>query len=376
MPTLDPRSRPDARQALRIRRLLLGGLSYLFGVVGVAGLAAWVGLLPAGVWIRFAAMVLAIQAGLYLVFRSGANLRLRDPSLTAPQILLVMPPALYAMYHMDAGRSVLLFMLPIPILYGTLALSARALLAVTATYVAGYAAVVGLLAVARPGSVTLGLEALWLAALAAVGVQIALLGGYLSRLRGALAERNDELREAVDRIEELARHDELTGVWNRRHLIEALEVELARHARGGPPLALALLDLDRFKHVNDTLGHNAGDEVLRRTARVLRDRLRHGDVFGRWGGEELLAILPQTAPQGARASAERMRAAVEAIPMDDLEPGLRVTVSVGLAHARPDDSSESLVSRADGALYRAKRTGRNRVVDEADGAVAVAAGSG
>lgn len=358
--------RSDARQALRIRRLLMGGLSYVFGVVGIAGIASAEGLLPAGVWLRFAGLVLAVHLGFYFVFRTGLNLRFRDASLTMPQLLSVMPPVLYAMYHMEAGRSVLLFMLPIPILYGTLALSPRHLLGVAAAYLGSYAALLGLLHETRPDSVDLLRELLWMAALGAVGAQIAVLGGYMSRLRAALRKRNHELREAVDRIGELARHDELTGLWNRRHLLEALHPELARRARGGSPLAAALLDLDRFKGVNDSLGHNAGDEVLKRVARAVSDRLRDGDVLGRWGGEEFLALLPQTAPKGARASAERMHAAVASLPLDDVEPGLRVSVSIGLAYAKPGDSAESLVRRADDALYRAKRAGRNRVVAETD----------
>lgn len=365
VPVLIPHGEPE--QALRIRRLLMGGLSYLFGVVGIAGLASAAGFLPPAVWARFAGVVLAIQVVLYVVFRTGWNRRFRDPSLTALQVFLAMPPALYAMYHMGTGRSVILFMTPLPFLYATLALRPAALLALAGSFAAGYGTLVALLVALRPEAVDLRLEALWLAALAAVGAQIAVIGGYLSQLRAALRKRNSELREAVARIGELARHDELTDVWNRRRLVEALHSELARLVRDGPPFSVALVDLDHFKRVNDALGHNAGDAVLQAVARELVGCLRDADAFGRWGGEEFLALLPQTAPEGARASAERMRAAVERLSLEGIAPGLRVTISVGLAHARRDDDPEGLVGRADAALYRAKRAGRNRMEDEGEG---------
>lgn len=362
VPVLIPEG--DAAQALRIRRLLMGALSYAFGVVGLGGLACAAGFLPASAWLRFAGVVLALQLALYVAFRSGWNRRFRDPSLTALQVVLALPPTLYVLYHMEAARSVLLFMLPVPFLYATLALGSRALLATAAVYVAAYGALVALLLQTRPSAVDLRLELLWMAALAAVGAQIAVIGGYLSRLRAALRERNGALERAVARIEELARHDELTGAWNRRRLHEALRGELVRLVRDGPPFSVVLLDLDRFKQVNDTHGHNAGDDVLKEVARTLADTLREADALGRWGGEEFLAILPQTTPAGARASAERLREAVEALELDAVAPGLRITLSAGVAHGRRDDDAESLVGRADAALYRAKRAGRNRVAGE------------
>ncbi|MDX1649772.1 MAG: GGDEF domain-containing protein, partial [Myxococcota bacterium] len=123
----------------------------------------------------------------------------------------------------------------------------------------------------------------------------------------------------------------------------------------------AMLDLDHFKRVNDGLGHAAGDEALRRVARAVDAELRGGDGFGRLGGEEFVAVLTETDPLGAAGTAERLRRGIEALDLDAVAAGLRVTVSVGLAVWRPGDDAASLLARADRALYAAKGAGRNRV---------------
>jgi diguanylate cyclase (GGDEF)-like protein len=133
-------------------------------------------------------------------------------------------------------------------------------------------------------------------------------------------------------------------------------------SKGGALLALLAFDIDHFKRVNDTLGHEAGDRVLQRVAHAARGALREADVVGRTGGEEFLALLPGAEARLAGEVAERLRAAVERVDVRDLAAGLTVTVSVGAAvAARADADLAALVRRADEALYRAKQSGRNRV---------------
>jgi diguanylate cyclase (GGDEF)-like protein len=157
--------------------------------------------------------------------------------------------------------------------------------------------------------------------------------------------------------ERLARHDVVTGLLNRRGAEEALEREASRANRLRAPLSLALVDVDLFKQVNDSLGHAAGDEVLARVARIIQSNARAIDAIARWGGDEFLVLLPGTPLVGARSFAERVRASAEA--QDDA--GAKATLSIGVAERQKDEGMDAVLARADAALYEAKRLGRNRV---------------
>jgi diguanylate cyclase (GGDEF)-like protein len=160
------------------------------------------------------------------------------------------------------------------------------------------------------------------------------------------------------RMRVMAMTDDLTRLSNRRHLLG-----LARAAADrGEPFSLVALDVDHFKRINDAFGHAAGDVVLHRVAQACRAALRRGDRIGRTGGEEFTVVLPATSERNATAVAERMRAAVEAIDCSDIDPDLRVTISLGVAQWSRGDTLERLAARADEVLYRAKESGRNRVI--------------
>jgi two-component system, cell cycle response regulator len=171
---------------------------------------------------------------------------------------------------------------------------------------------------------------------------------------------HDQLMEANRRLAEQAMTDELTGLANRRHGAHALERAVALAVRHGHALALARIDVDRFKAINDTHGHQAGDEVLADVARRLAGSVRGGDELARWGGDEFVAILPATDRGGALRAAERMRAAVAASPVDVRGAHVPVTISVGWAHW-VGDTPDDLLARADRALYQAKDVGRDTV---------------
>ncbi len=186
-----------------------------------------------------------------------------------------------------------------------------------------------------------------------------------ARLRVQLRRKtySDRLRSAVDDTLALAVIDPLTGLYNRRYAENHLGSLLLRQETGGQGLAAMMLDLDRFKAINDAHGHAAGDAVLRAFASRLRASLRGADLVVRAGGEEFLAVMPDIAPADAESVAERARAAVESAPFSP--PGLavpvRVTVSIGLAFHRPGDTAPALLARADKALYASKSAGRNVV---------------
>lgn len=190
--------------------------------------------------------------------------------------------------------------------------------------------------------------------------------GYVLLILLSIAFLRAHLKTVAQReaLHTLATTDALTGIANRRHLFERGEQEVARAVRYGQPLAVLMIDIDLFKKINDRWGHPIGDRVIRNVADLLRSTLRVVDTYGRLGGEEFTAILPETDNTGATALAERLRLAVEAVEAVVADDGqiIRYTVSIGVSILGTNDKTfEGLLQRADDALYQAKALGRNRV---------------
>jgi two-component system, cell cycle response regulator len=185
----------------------------------------------------------------------------------------------------------------------------------------------------------------------------------IKRLQDELDLKNRELEVANKRLKKLSITDGLTELFNHRHVHELLRDEFERSRRSEEPLAVVMIDLDRFKAVNDTYGHPTGDVVLFETARILKETAREIDMVGRYGGEEFIGILPNTDEEEGARFAERVRAAVEAHLFKDEGTELRMTCSSGVASFPVEgvDSPEELLKNADAALYLAKESGRNRV---------------
>jgi diguanylate cyclase (GGDEF)-like protein len=185
----------------------------------------------------------------------------------------------------------------------------------------------------------------------------------LRRAKEAVEVANRELHRALAREQRAARTDYLTGVNNRRHFFD-----LAAHAFGVArryrhPLSVILLDIDHFKQVNDTWGHQAGDELLKNVARIAGEHLREADVLARYGGEEFIILLPDSSAQQAMVVADRIREAVAAHGIDTGNGFVKVTISAGIADALgEEDALDRLIRRADQSLYAAKEAGRNRAM--------------
>lgn len=178
-------------------------------------------------------------------------------------------------------------------------------------------------------------------------------------LEQTVAERTAELVQSNQELHRLSRHDALTGLFNRLAAKERLHAEFARMKRAQVPYAVLMMDIDFFKKVNDTYGHDIGDKVLQAVAQVLQAHLRETDFLARFGGEEFVALLPDTTLYQAGEVAEKLRAAVAAAPN---ATGYPLTLSIGLTLASPSDDNEDVaMNRADGFLYRAKNSGRNQV---------------
>jgi len=189
----------------------------------------------------------------------------------------------------------------------------------------------------------------------------AIVAGPVSWLIVHLLHEVDDARGAAV---ELAWTDELTGLLNRRRFIELAQRELDRAPRQRQPLAVAMLDLDDFKRINDDLGHQAGDRLLRVAAHSCMSALRASDLVGRWGGEEFALLLPDTDADTAQAAVERVRRAIETdSAAADHGRTMRCTASIGVVLMGTTGSRlEDLVGRADMAMYEAKRQGKNRVL--------------
>jgi diguanylate cyclase (GGDEF)-like protein/PAS domain S-box-containing protein len=182
---------------------------------------------------------------------------------------------------------------------------------------------------------------------------------HLERQSEDLVALAEELDAEKKRAEKLSVTDRLTGLNNRLKLDQAFVEELERSRRYGHPLSIVLFDVDHFKSVNDTFGHQVGDEVLVAVAHILQESVRGTDITGRWGGEEFLVICPETPAEGAALLAEKIRAAIEAHAFPQV--GTK-TASFGVATLAEDEDIDGITKRADDALYRAKESGRNRVV--------------
>jgi diguanylate cyclase (GGDEF)-like protein len=184
----------------------------------------------------------------------------------------------------------------------------------------------------------------------------------LERLRGEVRDLKARITELDAELERTTRIDSFSGVLNRGAVIKALEGERQRSERYGRPLAVILLDLDRFTMVNDMHGPAAGDGAIKRLVDICRSSLRVTDAIGRYDGEEFLAVLPEVGGEGAAFAAERIRAEMQAERFKAGDASFTVTVSVGVATMEKGHDLDPILANADAALYDAKHKGRNRVV--------------
>lgn len=352
-------------QRLRVRRTLIGSLSYL--VTFALVLAFWyLGHYGIDVVRNFALATIILVTTFYALIKTNINLRFADPSMTLAQVALSIGPAYYVMFHSQQLRPVVLVLVISSAMYGLFRFRMRDFLILSFIEIGGYAVMIVLLYHYAPAEINLPVELLQWFALTATVLQFSGLGGLITSLRNKVKSRNDELAmrngelvEALQRIEELAMRDELTGVFNRRYLMEAIRHECLRCERSGDSFTLCILDVDHFKRVNDMHGHLVGDQVLQHIARSAAAALRQTDVFGRYGGEEFAMLLTATASEGASVTAERVRRRIEQADLSAISAGLQVTVSIGIADFQKGEEAAQTFKRADQALYLAKASGRN-----------------
>ncbi|MFP4446501.1 MAG: GGDEF domain-containing protein, partial [Desulfosudaceae bacterium] len=283
----------DAKQALRIRRFFLAAISYLLWIA-ISYLCQIYEMSRIGMPAMFAIWGVIVLNNLFFygLLRSGLNKKLPDPSLTIPQMLAaIFWSGVVSYIVLSPLRGSMLALFLVGFIFGVFKLSLRQFFLLVAVAMATYAVAMVLLYRADPAAVDPVLEGFRLILLLVTLMWFSLIGSYIQNLRTKVIKANSELQEAMKTIEELAIHDELTGVYNRRQMLTILNREKALADRTHTPFAVCLLDLDDFKKINDTYGHLAGDEVLRKFAQTIKSHIRTEDYIARYGGEEFLVIF-------------------------------------------------------------------------------------
>ena len=350
------RAETEFKQGLRLRRFLFAGA---FSLVYLLVLTVFFtqDKLSRETLIVACGMVAAFVLLFFVLFRLDLNLRFHDPSMTGAQFLASVFTMLYVVYHAPDTRLAFTAFAFVALMFCMLRHRTKKVAALGWAAVAGFALVAWLRYLANLDTETLRIDMLQVAVAAVTLPWFLFIGGHVRRLQRGFTEVSGKLEE----IEEKARLDDLTGVYNRRALMVLMERAKRRADITGDPLSVCVIDLDLFKRYNDQIDHLAGDTVLRSFAQTVQGGLRATDVFGRYGGEEFVQVLRYTALAGAMADAERLRERISTLDFPFSRSVGPLTVSIGVAQYEPGESIIETFARADAALYKAKQRGRNRV---------------
>ncbi len=348
-----------AKQRRQIQGMIAA--SYFIDAL-ILSIYAQAGTLPATVGPAYAACGLTTIAAYLVVSETGFTERFKDHYFVAPQLLVSVAVMLVFAYLAPAVGGMFLCTLFLVFNFGSLRATPRqsAVLWTAMTIGVAWLFLLNDKPVGLPQGNSLERLATMLVFVLTIG-RCTFLGIFSSSMRQSLYQRGLKLKEAYRRIEELAELDELTGSFNRRCIMRMLEEQIVHAQRTETPCAVALIDLDWFKRINDSHGHPIGDEVLRTFAITVFANIRDTDRFGRYGGEEFLLVLPDTPADRAAEILDRLREIIADLDWSAFSADMRVTISAGVATLRPDEISDTLLARADSALYAAKAQGRNRI---------------
>lgn len=362
-----PRDQP--RTLLRLRRLFMAAYSYLFVWAGtVAGIR--LGLFaPDTPHLYLFGVALIVNAVFLVLIRSGYSRRWRDPALTMPQMILGIVLTTLLIHYSQALEGALFTIYFMVMLFGVFALARVQMMFMSLVVLCSYlglmfyewylASRVLLTSAALGQFAILGLGLIWFIY---VGGHISNLRARVRRQRSELEATNQQLEDALHRLEDLAIRDSLTGLHNRRYFDERLEEELARSRRGQQGFLIGMIDLDHFKQINDIHGHVVGDTILCLFADCARSMLRQSDLLARYGGEEFVVLFTEGRNRDIERVAQRLRHNFAEHSPGATPNNHPVTLCVGLCRGGPDDTVKSAIERADQALYQAKSAGRNRVL--------------
>lgn len=351
----------ERAQRLRLRQagLAMVLMALCVGVTLFAADQMGVALGPVLVW---AAVSMAGLLAAYLAIRSGWSLQFEDPSLTVPQMSYAIASGAWGYTLVPSARAIAFPILMVIFMFGMFQLRARSALGISLYALACFGVAMGVMTALHPQDFPAPVELSYFLMLALTLPTVSVLAGRLSNIRNRLGVQKAALAEALAQIQAMAIRDELTGLFNRRHMQALLEQETLRCARSGRSYCVALLDIDHFKRINDRHGHAAGDAALRCFAGASQAALRSADVLARWGGEEFVLMLADTKMPLALAGLERLRAQVAAMEITVGAKYVGLTVSAGLTEHLAGETLTQTLERADQLLYEAKAAGRNRVV--------------
>jgi diguanylate cyclase (GGDEF)-like protein len=357
----------DPKQAIRIGRLLIATSVYFFTIFFVYFCIS-AGLMQRAHSVQVLAAAVGFNLLFYVAVRSGVSLRAPDPSLTVPQIMVGVASNSYLVYYGGPSRPVFLIGYLVILAFATLKLPPRQIVRTGASAAIIYGAIIGVERLSNANDSNLLVEILQWLVLLFVTPWFAMIAGHIRSSRNKLRESNEKLvtatREhevALKTIREQATRDELTGLFNRRYMAEALKQEAGRTDRTHEPFCVLMLDVDHFKNINDCVGHIGGDNVLVAVTAAISPQLRVIDHFSRHGGEEFLVLMPSTSLDAALHAAERIRRCVEEARIAEAGMVFRVTISIGVAEYRAGSAIKMTLAEADRALYQAKHKGRNCV---------------
>lgn len=335
-----------------MRRALLALTGYL--VIFIATLICYSGGMTihislSGILLSYLLLVV-IYVGVFTLIYTGINLKFKDPSLTVFQMFIAICWATQMAYFTNPEiRGSITTIYILMFMYGIFQLRFRAFLALVAMAVMLYILTIVTLYHRHPESVNVLTETVRAMILLIALLWVSYISTYVFRLR--------------QKVKLLATRDPLTNIYNRREILEILKREKAFSDRSGFPFTLCILDLDDFKRVNDSYGHQAGDHVLKAFARTIKMNIRAEDYLGRYGGEEFFVVFVSMDCNDCNpACVERLLSATQRLSFPDIDKDLRITASIGAtAYVQTGVSIDRLISLADEALYRAKANGKNRV---------------
>ena len=354
----------DPKQMLRIRRFSLAAAGYLVWVaIFIASQALGMSRASNITTAAICVLMLSSMVAIYVILRSGLNKRFKDPSLTVSQLVIAcFWVGVTSYFSQSPIRGSIIALYVMIFAFGIFRLSLPQFLALIVVAVTTYTASILTLYHYHPESIDPFLESIRTALLLVALMWFSMIGAYIQELRQKVVRTNTELQNALKKIEHLAIHDELTGVYNRRHLVAILDREKALADRTGLNFAVCLLDLDDFKRINDTYGHIAGDIVLKEFAQAVKKDIRKEDYIARYGGEEFIVLFTGTrCVENGTDCALRMQAITRRLTFADVNPSIRLTVSIGMTIYRLNESIDDLLTRADTAMYNAKSAGKDRV---------------
>ena len=345
-------------------RLAQAGLAMLVMAAGVAAMHyfVWVGVAPAGPVTMWSAATLLGMGVFFALIRSGGSRFWAEPSLTVPQMLFALTSAALAYTLLGAGRGAVFPVVMVVLMFGMFVVTARQMRWLSLYAVLLFGAAMVLMVAIDPRNYPPSIEFGHFLLVATMMPAMSLLAGRLSRLRHRSRLQRAELAQALARLREHTTRDELTGLVNKRHMQELMEQEHQRCIRSGQSFCLAMLDIDRFKPVNEAHGYTVGDAVLRAVAQEALRHVRLSDMLCRWGGEEFVLMMSDTRAALARGGLERLHQKVGALRILHGTTAVGITLSAGLAEHHAGETVAQTLERAERALQDAKAQGRDRVV--------------